>query len=166
MTRTLTPLVLTALLVGCDADPDDSGAANDTGRSWAATTLQALNGGEHDAGSDVSLSGVVVTTTPSDELAAFFVQDEQGGEFSGMRVVLMDGVDLPEVVQGDVVEVRATYAEQDDGPRLVLESLDHLEVTGSAELSAEAVDVPNDWTPWQGVLVELSGPVVDGCPAG
>jgi len=177
-------LLIAVLLIGCgksepaaetgdtdqvnpgpgDSGPEDTGR-RDTGQE-GETTIYALNRGEHEAGSPVALRGVVASSPVSAELRAFFIQEEDGGEHSGIRVILADGLDLPALAPGDLLDLSATLLDTGDGPRLELGAGDSLEVAGVGSLTPEPLDEPEDWGPWQGVLVQLADQVVQDCPDG
>jgi hypothetical protein len=162
MARLTSSLFWLALLTGCGDAKPDTGPESGT----VHATIYALHQGEHAAGSSVELHGVVASSPVSDELRAFFVQEQAGGEYSGIRVVVDDDDELPTLAVGDLVDFTATVLEIEDGVRLELDSGAPVEVTGTGSLAPEPLSAPSDWGPWGGVLVELSSQVVQGCPDG
>jgi len=161
MIRPTTSVMWAVLLMGCGKNEPDTGDD-----SAAATTIYALNQGEHDVGSTVQLRDVVVSAPPSSVLARFYIQEEAGGAYSGIRVVASEGASLPQVELDARISLTATFTSGADGLRLELGSADQLEVSGMGSLTPEPLNADSDWGPWKGVLVQVADLSVLGCPNG
>lgn len=106
----------------------------------------------------VSVYDVVVTSeTWSDEDGEhFFVQDEGGGEWTGLTVVVSSGT--PNVHIGDTISATGATTELFGLTQLVLASADDIEVTGSSTpVSTVLTEIPTDYESWESCLITMTG---------
>ncbi|RME21991.1 MAG: hypothetical protein D6798_16885 [Deltaproteobacteria bacterium] len=110
----------------------------------------------------VATSGLTSTGTPG-----FFVQQEGGGEKSGLFVYLDDkSVDLSavDVQEGDVLDLTGNGSYYYGFVELAV--FDNADIVKTGDTAPTTVDVldgaPDDWAPWQGALVQLVEPTATG----
>jgi len=154
-----------ALLCACGLQPKtvtDTGD-DDTGSvSTSGATVADLQGGLVSPGEVVTLNRVIATTGLTADGKGFFVQDAGGGEFSGLYVYLQSGGDEVQVepglelsLTGEVKEFPEEEAETET--ELVVSSATNVVVTGTGEITVDAVDVASvtDWEPWESCIVSV-----------
>jgi predicted extracellular nuclease len=149
----------------------DTDTANDTTAGGDDTTIYEIQMGNIAAKSVVTVKGVVVTSQMKldDGKGAVFVEEPEGGEYSGIQLFLYDEVaaawDAP---VGSIVDITGTYDEFYENSQLTIMAPGDLTVVGTGELPAPVVitaaDVDN-MTPavaekFEGVLVELDNVTV------
>jgi WD40 repeat protein len=110
-------------------------------------------------GTQVELNDVIVTAIDAmGSNQGIWVQERQGGPYSGIFVFKPDGlaVNLNNFAEGDLVTVTGTYKEYYDLSEIELGTITR---TGSqTPLQAQLVsDLQNQPEPWEGVLVEVCG---------
>jgi hypothetical protein len=108
-----------------------------------AYTIPQIQGGDVPENSAVIVEEVVVTSPPTFEGDMFFVMDPAGGEYSGIAVFLFDPAGL-QVRPGDRVTLEGAYQEYYDQSQIVLDSVDDLEVLGTADLPPAEVVLAAD----------------------
>ena len=92
----------------------------------------------------------MVVTSPNDRSGNFFIQENGGGEYSGIYVYLQ-GVDFTANV-GDALTITGEYVEYYDLSELKVTSVNDIVVTGTNEPIADTIDqVPTDWESWEGL---------------
>jgi hypothetical protein len=113
----------------------------------------------------VAVTGVVVTGVGADGI---FVQEPDGGEYSGLFVYLGAGWELVygAVAEGDVLDLVGAYEEFFDNSELSLvgSTTPSLVVVGSAAVPAPAVVTADELSAgesWEGVLVQVVDVEVD-----
>ncbi len=111
---------------------------------------------------NVELKGVIVTAglhSATDKLNAFFVADAEGGEYSGIKVVVGKAGNPPAVQVGDVLDISGSLKEyycvteleakaiskKDSGKTPVVSKV------AAADIAAESAESEK----WEGVLVEI-----------
>lgn len=106
----------------------------------------------------VELAGAVVTGGPTTD-GGYFVQDAGGGLYSGVYLFAREGVALPALAVGDVVDVRGSALEYYDFTEVAVDAAESVVATGaSADVVAEVLAAPPaDWEPYEGGLVTLEG---------
>ncbi len=105
----------------------------------------------------VQLTDVVVTSEAwtDDDGAYFFVQDQGGGEYSGLLVFLEDLTF--DVAVGDTVTVTGSVNEFYGLTELKVTDAANIETTGTGVPVATVLsEVPSDWEPWESCLVTLT----------
>jgi DNA/RNA endonuclease YhcR with UshA esterase domain len=115
----------------------------------------------------VKLEDVVVSTGVSYSGDVFFVQEPEGGAYSGIQVSLVDPAGL-DVSPGDVVTVVGTYSEFYDMSQVRVASVEKVTVTSSGaapvpELIADPATIATGGSMtenWEGVLVEVQNVTV------
>ncbi len=135
-----------------DADTDtDTDTDSDSDTGTASLTGRDVQMGELGT---VTLEGVVVVSGLTADGTSFWVQDEGGGEWSGLRVYL-DGVETSPV-PGQVVDLTGLAQEYYDETELLVADAADIEVRGSTALGVTPLSrAPSDWESYEGVLVEL-----------
>lgn len=131
------------------------------------TAIFDIQQGNVEVGAYVKLEGVIVSSPPTFAGDTFFVQEPEGGEYSGLQVFLADPAGL-DVMPGDVVTLVGTYDEFFDMTQLEVASVAKVTVTGSGaaptpELVADPATIAFDSAaaePWEGVLVQVEGVTV------
>lgn len=104
---------------------------------------------------NVTVKDVVVTASAGNRI---WVQEADGGPWSGIQVRLPSGVDAPAV--GDLVDVSGLYTEYFDAAQIQDAAI---EVTGTGTVPAPAIVTPAairtgsaDAEQWEGVLLQVS----------
>jgi hypothetical protein len=117
-------------------------------------TVEAIQRGMIPAGTEVSLTGLIVTAETA--FGAFYVQDVGGGEYSGIIVQVDQG--WAEVIIGDEVSVIGTVAEDYGRTQIGMTDLSQLSITGSGTPVATTISSkPTNWEPYEGCLVTILG---------
>ena len=149
---------------GDDDDDDDATDDDDDDDGVSIYDLQQ-DGFEEDA--YVTLEGVIVTTYPCSD--GFFVQEPEGGAYSGLYVyAYTDALDQLEVVPGDIVTVSGTMSEWYEMTEMTLSNIADIEITGATDAPApEVIDISDlqsgdSAEPWESVLIQTSGTVTAG----
>ena len=98
----------------------------------SAVSVYDIQTGAVAEGTTVTLQNVVVTTTLTGDEEGFFVQDEGGGEWSGIYVFVgQAGGGLAPLV-GDSVTLTGSVSEFYDSTQLVVSNAENMTVTGEA----------------------------------
>ncbi len=128
---------------GRSSDSNDGGSDGDDGGTTGATTIYAIQDENHadhpDLGTAVIIEGVVVTTpmiytTRDSEVPdGFFVQEPEGGPYSGVYVFVIEG--QATVQPGDRVDLRGLYVEYFENTQI---EATQVEVVGTADIPAPA----------------------------
>ena len=149
-----------ALSLGCvqpSTAKDES--ADDTTPS-ETTSIYDIQMGVYAEGTELTVSGAVVTTPviPGDN-AGFFIQSAEGGEFNGIYIYMYDEVaEAYSPTVGDVIDITGEYAEFYENSQLKVTAAENITVTGSgaevvvSELTAE----PESWEAYESVMVKLT----------
>ena len=169
---------------GGTGDDDDSGGPADddddddaTGGDPVETTISALNAGEVDVETEVTVSGVVTTRWWNDEQdnqGGFWIQD---GEGPGTGILIFSFYDISMEADeadafepGDEVEVTGIYRKPFDFGEIVISAVDAVTVTGTGVMPephvVSATDIALGFAPDEliGVLVAVEGVTVDDSP--
>ncbi|MFV8752416.1 hypothetical protein ACNOYE_17865 [Nannocystaceae bacterium ST9] len=126
------------------------------------TSIFDIQMGAVDEDSYVKLEGVTVSSPVSFSGDTFFVQEPEGGAYSGLQVFLADPAGLS-VAPGDVVTLVGTYDEFYEMSQLEIASVEKVTVTGSGaaptpELVADPASIATGGAmaeQWEAVLVEV-----------
>ena len=149
-------------LVACNLTPsgDDTGTTDTT-----AGDIAALQTGGLADGTEVHLSGVIVTTPFTLEGKGFWIQDPGGGDYSGIYVYLPAGSEGLYLAVGDEIDISATISEFYGLTELTVVDNSSITVTGQGEVTADAVDhtAVADWEVYEGNLITVSDVEVTGC---
>jgi predicted extracellular nuclease len=133
-----------------DADTDTDTDTDPTGTSCA--DIQNFDGISE--GDTVTLSGVCVTSPVAYNGQGFFVQDDGGGEWSGMFVYL--GSVKASVTTGDKIDVTGEVTEYYDLTELSVMDAGDISVTGSCNPAATTLQAsPSDFEPYESVLITV-----------
>lgn len=158
---------------GADDDTSDGSGTGetegpgDTGEA-ATVTIFDIQQGMVAENTTVNVKDVVVTSPVNFESGGVFVQEQQGGEFSGIYLYMwnevVDGVQL---TPGDVVTVTGEYVVFYGMSQITVRKAADLEVVGDAEPPAPAVVPAADIATggdrarnFQGVLVQIENATV------
>ena len=151
-----------------DADDVDAGGSSDTSGGDGDSTggdgdisIYDVQMGVVGVGTTVTLTDVIVTSPTDPDNETFYVQEEAGGEYSGISVWVMDPTGLS-VGPGDLVTLTGVYQEYFDNSQIVLTATSDLNVTGAATVPDPALVAPADVATngsaqenWEGVLVRV-----------
>ena len=152
-----------ALSIACldpksSTDPDslDTADSNDTNVNGGASIYDIQSGAILD-GETVQLNNVVVTTAVTSEGDGFFVQDEGGGEYSGIYVYTATASgDFSELaLVGNKISLSGVVTEYYDYTELTVSSAENIQITGEADVVADVVADVSDWELYEGCLVTL-----------
>jgi predicted extracellular nuclease len=147
-------------LAGYTGTIGGSGGGSGGGGAAVDGTVAEVQMGDINEGSIVTLSGVVATSGLNYNEDGFFIQDADGGEYSGVYVYLFDEAleGLADVAAGDVLNITGAVTEFFDLTEISVSSADDIQATG--DTAATVVDqldtTPSDWEAWEGCLVELA----------
>jgi predicted extracellular nuclease len=143
-----------------NTDDSDTGASGFTPGDAGEVSIFDLQTGEVEAGSTVTLVDVVVTSGLTAEGAGFYVQDEGGGEYSGLYVYIYDEVELVPVV-GDTVTLSGEFGEFYDATQITVAGAADAYITGTSAPVATLLEIePTDWEVWESCLVTLEDQTV------
>ncbi len=117
------------------------------------TTISDLLQSDPADGDYVVVEDVVVTTQNTDDGEMFFVQDEGGGEWSGIAVYL--GKDSFDVTVGMVLDISGTLDDYYDLWELKPTSIEDTGATSTA-VATELNATPSDWEVHEGSLITLA----------
>ena len=133
-------------------------------------TIFDVQGGKIAEDAVVTIKGVIVTspTKVKDGKGTMFVEEPEGGEFSGIAVFMYDEVTAAlDAPPGSVVDITATYQEFFGNSQLVVMAVDDITVTGTDTIPAPAVVAAADIATgggktenYEGVLVQIADAVV------
>lgn len=152
-----------ALSIACldpksSTDPDslDTADPNDTNSNGGASIYDIQSGAIVD-GETVQLNNVVVTTAVTGEGDGFFIQDEGGGEYSGIYVYTATASgDFSELaLVGNKITLSGVVTEYYDYTELTVSSAENIQITGEADVVADVVADVSDWELYEGCLVTL-----------
>lgn len=111
----------------------------------------------------VTIKDVIVTTPMSFNTKDMFVQEADGGEYSGIHIYIPGAMD-PGLAVGDIVTVTGEYQEFYDESQIVVYDIADITSTGSGPaptpISVDANDVKTGGPMqenYEGVLVQVSG---------
>jgi predicted extracellular nuclease len=154
-----------------DGTGETGGSAGTEGGTGPAQTVTIfdIQQGMVAEGSIVTLQDVVISSPVNVEEGGVFVQDQAGGEFSGiylfMYTEIVDGLPL---APGDVVTLTGEYTEFYEMSEVTVKSLGEIEVVGNVAPPAPAVVAAADIATggplaenYEGVLVSVEGVTVD-----
>ncbi|MBM75263.1 MAG: hypothetical protein CMK59_07665 [Proteobacteria bacterium] len=141
------------------ADPleDTSGEVVDLGQAISISTLQqGIEDGSIEADTPIILNDVLVVSAKTADDGGFYIQDEGGGEWSGLFVYTetMSGSYMP--IVGDKLKITGLAAEFYDSTQIKVSSSESIEVIGSGALTVTPVSNVTDWEPYESVLISLS----------
>lgn len=135
-----------------DIDNGDTGDT-DTDDGIETVSISAIQQGNVPEGV-IRLEDVIVTTGLTSDGDSFFIQDEGGGEWSGIYVY--NNTSYSPVV-GDKITITASYSEFYDDSQLMLNPQDELAVTGAGQPVVTTITSPSgNWEPYEGCLVKFN----------
>ena len=160
---------------GGEIDSGDTGDNTDTGGGDTggvdnpdAVTIYQVQNGEVAPKSAVTLKDVVVTSPLGFDGKGFFVQEKDGGPYSGIYVYAFEEVIAATNPQlGDVLEISGEYLEYHDLSEISVKDASQIKITGSAAVPAPAVVAAEDIATsgalgeqYEGVLVQVENVTV------
>ncbi len=167
------PTTGTPTTAGPTGDPTGTTTADTTGTTTAGAdddTIYEVQMGQFSVDEVVTIKGVVVTSPVKlkDGKGTMFVEEPEGGEYSGIAVYMYDEVvaalDAP---PGSIVDIKATYSEFYDNSQLVVMAVDDITVVGQGEVPApalvQAADIATGGAKaenYEGVLVQIDDALV------
>jgi len=111
----------------------------------------------------VTLHDVIVTTPLARDGHTLWVQDPGGGPHSGLPVYLPRGAETLGLTVGDTLRLDATTSEAFGRIELLVDDLDDIELTGSADPTVD-VDIDPLDPAWTGALVLAEEATIAACP--
>jgi hypothetical protein len=118
----------------------------------------------------VTIKGVVVTSPVKlkEGKGTLFVEEPEGGEYSGIAVYMYDEVTAAlDAPPGSIVDITASYSEFYDNSQLVVMAVDDIKVVGQGEVPApalvQAADIATGGAKaenYEGVLVQIDDALV------
>ena len=151
-------VLIPAVLFGCikpQSTTDDTG-----GPSSSGPTIVDIQTGVYGEGDIVTLQGVVITSEMNLSGEGFFIQDEGGGEYSGLYVYAEYVSDDLFPVVGDKIDITGSVTEYYDFTELSIGAASDITVVGEAAVVADVVGGVSDWEPWESCLVTLEDQTV------
>jgi len=154
---------------GSDSDADSDGDSDtDTDSDADGTTIYDVQQGEVAEDETVTINGVVVTTPVHMEEGGVFVEEPEGGPYSGIYLYMYSDV-LAEVdlVPGAEVNITGVYTEFFGYSEITIQSINDITVLGMTDVpAAEEVDPADVATggdlaeAYEAVLVKIASPEV------
>lgn len=151
------------LATGCltpqTQDKGDDDSSGDSGGSSGGESIYDVRTGAVEADTQVTLNGVVITSGLVADGDGFFIQDPDGGEYSGLFVYLQ-GVSDYTPYPDDVINVVGTVTDYYGWTELTVASATNIEVVDEMSVTPEVLTGTEgwgeeDWEPWESVLVTL-----------
>jgi len=136
-----------------DADTDtDTDTDTDADPDMGTTCADVQNYDGISEGDVVTLTGVCVTSPVALNGMGFFVQDDGGGEYSGMFIYL--GSVEASVAVGDLITATGEVTEYYDLTEVSVMDAGDIEVTGTCTPTATTLQAaPSDFEPYESVLI-------------
>lgn len=129
--------------VGFDCDqPDDTDT--DTTGPMGTVTIFDIQRGMVPPNKVVTIENVIVTSPLTFKGDGFFVQDPQGGEYSGIYVYINKNPDMLAVMPGDVVTITGLYTEYYDMSQIAAGQAGDVQVVGTDAVPSPVVVAPAD----------------------
>ena len=156
--RKLTFLSMSMLMTAClTAKTDTETDTADTDEDSAYATIADIQSGAIAEGETVTIQNAVITTPISGDEEGFFIQDEGGGEWSGIYVFVGQAGGGIAPIVGDKMTITGSVSEFYDSTQLVVSSVESMTVTGEADpVPTVLTALPTDWESYEGCLVELT----------
>lgn len=150
--------LITLLYMGCNLGPGTGDGTDDTGNTGNGSdgpSIADIQDGTIADGDTVTLNGVLVTSSASQEDDGFFIQSPGGGEWSGIYVYMQSGV--PFLSPGDEINITGSVSEFYDWTELSVSDDSAIEVTGTGTLTVDVVDVSSisDFEPYESGLIAI-----------
>ncbi len=124
-----------------------------TVEGFRMTTIADIQRGQLQVGTMVEIQGVVTGRDPEPEYESFWLQDEGGGEYSGIYARDVREPGGAAVAVGDRVTVRGAYAER-SGRSVV--NFTEVVVDGAGDVVVDVLDIADVAPdPWDGCLVAV-----------
>ena len=151
--------VMTACLTAkTTTDTDENG---DTIVDGATVTIYDIQTGAVAEGETVTIQNTVVTSMLTGDEDGFFIQDEGGGEYTGIYVFVGQAGGGIAPLIGDKLTITGSVSEFYDSTQLVISSAENLVVTGDGEPVATVVESVDDWEAYEGCLITLEDQTVE-----
>ena len=149
--------VMTACLTAKTTDDTEEG---DTTVEGTAVTIYDIQTGAVAEGETVTIQNTVVTSMLTGDEEGFFIQDEGGGEWSGIYVFVGQAGGGIAPLVGDKLTITGSVSEFYDSTQLVISSAENLVVTGDGEPVPSVVSSVEDWEAYEGCLITLEDQTV------
>ena len=151
-------LIMTACLTAkTTTDTEDT----DTTVDGTAVTIYDIQTGAVVEGETVTIQNTVVTSMLTGDEEGFFIQDEGGGEWSGIYVFVGQAGGGIAPLVGDKLTITGSVSEFYDSTQLVISSAENLVVTGDGEPVSTVVSSVDDWEAYEGCLITLEDQTVE-----
>lgn len=146
-------MLMTACLTATKTEETDTA---DTENS-AYATIADIQSGVIAEGETVTIQNAVITTSITGDEEGFFIQDEGGGEWSGIYVFVGQAGGGIAPIVGDKMTITGSVSEFYDSTQLVVSSAEAMKTTGEADpVPTVLTAMPADWESYEGCLVELT----------
>ncbi len=140
-----------------------SGGGSTTGVDLDDATIYQIQGGEIPEGSIVTLKGVIVTSPTQEDKGIMWIQEPDGGEYSGIAVYMFADVVMGFAAKpGLVVDIKGEYTEFFGESQLKVTALADVTIVGEGEPPAPevvaAADIATNGAKaeaYEGVLVQV-----------
>ncbi len=149
----------------------DSAVPPGTDGTPVTTTIPELRAGTVALGTLVTIEDCVVTSDPSQNARAFFVQDPEATQHGGL-MVYNSNLGLEPMAPGTLVTLLGTYQEYQGSAQLVISTLSDVVGNGSADVvpapvavKAELVADAEACEPYESMLVRLEPATVTAVDA-
>ncbi len=129
----------------------------------APYSIQDIRTGIVPIGREVRLRGVQATTAAGPLDTEFWIQEPEGGEYSGIRVhIPTERPDL-DIQIGDIIRLDAVVSSRASQITLVVEETQQIVITGERGVQPTPVTWVSDWSALVDVLVEIEQARVLDC---
>ena len=154
--RTLPFLSMSMLMTACLTAKTQSETDTDDTENSAYATIADIQSGLIAEGETVTIQNAVITTSITGDEEGFFIQDEGGGEWSGIYVFVGQAGGGIAPIVGDKMTITGSVSEFYDSTQLVVSSAEAMKTTGEADpVPTVLTELPADWENYEGCLVEL-----------
>ena len=150
--------VMTACLTAKTTDDTDD---TDVVVDGSTVTIYDIQTGAVAEGETVTIQNTVVTSMITSDEEGFFIQDEGGGEYTGIYVFVGQAGGGIAPLVGDKLTITGSVSEFYDSTQLVISSAENLVVTGDGEAVPSVVSSVDDWEAYEGCLITLEDQTVE-----
>jgi predicted extracellular nuclease len=157
----LTLFGLSLVMTACLTAKTTTDTEEEVGGTASYATIVDIQSGTIAEGETVTLQNVIVTSNLTGDEEGFFIQDEGGGEWSGIYVFVGQAGGGIAPMVGDKLNITGSVSEFYDSTQLVISSSENLVVTGEGDVVATTVSSVTDWETYEGCLISLDNQTVD-----
>ncbi len=151
----LSLLGLSFVMTACLTAKTTTTEEEETTTESSLVTIYDIQTGAVAEGETVTIENTVVTSTLTGDEEGFFIQDEGGGEWTGIYVFVGQAGGGIAPLIGDKLTITGSVSEFYDSTQLVISSAENLVVTGDGEAVPTVVSSVDDWEAYEGCLITL-----------